>query len=238
MAQTKEEERIYQREYYQTNKEEISTRKKEYQQSHKEEASAYAKEYRQNNKEKIRAGGKEYYRNNKEKIKEYQQNNKEKISAYQKKYQQSHREKINAHVKEYRLGHKEKINARMKEYHRNKRANDPKYRLNINISAAIRQSLKGNKGGRHWETLVRYTLTQFEKHMERLGAKIEDHGRGPGKWEIDHIIPQSVFNFTRPGDEDFKRCWALSNLRPLWGYENQAKQAKLERHFQPSLIFN
>ncbi|KKL13781.1 hypothetical protein LCGC14_2522310 [marine sediment metagenome] len=170
--------------------------------------------------------------------KEYYQNNKERLNIQSKEYRQANREKASAHAKEYRRGHKEKINARMKEYHRNKRATDPKYRLNINISAAIRQSLKGNKGGRHWETLVRYTLTQFEKHMERLGAKIENHGRGPGKWEIDHIIPRSVFNFTRPRDEDFKRCWALSNLRPLWGYENQAKQAKLEKHFQPSLIFN
>ncbi|GAI73524.1 unnamed protein product, partial [marine sediment metagenome] len=32
---------------------------------------------------------------------------------------------------------------------------------------------------------------------------------------IDHIIPKSAFNFTKPEHTDFKRCWALDNLRLL-----------------------
>ncbi|KKM70439.1 hypothetical protein LCGC14_1440750 [marine sediment metagenome] len=60
---------------------------------------------------------------------------------------------------------------------------------------------------------------------------------GKGGWEVDHIIPKSVFNYTKPEDEDFNRCWALKNLQPMWGPENQSKNAKLETHFQPMLVF-
>jgi len=57
-------------------------------------------------------------------------------------------------------------------------------------------------------------------------------------WHIDHIIPKVVFNFKKPEDEDFKRCWAMSNLRPLWSHDNLVKNTKIYKHFQPRLIFN
>lgn len=37
---------------------------------------------------------------------------------------------------------------------------------------------------------------------------------------------------------DFKRCWALKNLQLLPASENVLKGARLDRPFQPSLIFN
>ena len=37
-----------------------------------------------------------------------------------------------------------------------------------------------------------------------------------GEWHIDHIKPRSTF---RLPDEMFK-CFALSNLRPLWAIDN------------------
>ena len=56
-----------------------------------------------------------------------------------------------------------------------------------------------------------------------------------GILEIDHIIPISAFNFTKPEHIDFKRCWALSNLRLLLKEENRIKSNKMERPFQPAL---
>jgi 5-methylcytosine-specific restriction endonuclease McrA len=57
------------------------------------------------------------------------------------------------------------------------------------------------------------------------------------EWDIDHIIPVAVFNFEKPEDMDFKRCWELKNLRPLWKNDNRRKGARLTAPFQPSLIF-
>ena len=115
----------------------------------------------------------------------------------------------------------------------NKRASDPSYKLNNNISRGIRSSLNGNKT-MHWEGLVDYTLNELIKHLESLfitGMNWDNYG----EWHIDHIIPKSVFNFTKPEHEDFKRCWALKNLQPLWAEENISKFNKLDKHFQPTL---
>jgi hypothetical protein len=56
-----------------------------------------------------------------------------------------------------------------------------------------------------------------------------------GKIHIDHIIPISVHNFEFPTDIDFKKCWALANLQPMWAMENIIKSNKLSNPFQPSL---
>ena len=90
--------------------------------------------------------------------------------------------------------------------------------------------------GRRWETLVGYTAQDLIKHIESQfvdGMNWENRHR----WHIDHIIPVSAFNFTEPEHIDFKRCWALENLQPLWAKDNMRKHAKLDKPFQPSLAF-
>lgn len=113
-------------------------------------------------------------------------------------------------------------------------ATNPKYRLKKNISRVIGLSLNGDKGGRHWESLVGYSLETLKTHLERQflpGMAWSNYG----EWHIDHIIPVSAFNFEKPEDLDFKRCWALKNLRPLWAKDNVSKLNRLERPFQPCL---
>jgi len=109
-------------------------------------------------------------------------------------------------------------------------------RLNEAIARAIRRALKDNKGGRYWEDLLDFTLVQLKKHLKKYfqsGMTWENYG----KWHIDHIVPISVFNFEKSEDTDFKRCWALKNLQPLWAKENISKHNNLKKPFQPSLIF-
>lgn len=42
-------------------------------------------------------------------------------------------------------------------------------------------------------------------------------------WELDHIIPRFKFYYESYDDEQFKQCWALSNLRPLTIKENRER---------------
>ena len=49
-----------------------------------------------------------------------------------------------------------------------------------------------------------------------------------GEIHIDHIVPVAAFSITSLDCDDFKRCWSLSNLRPLWAADNRAKGSKLE----------
>lgn len=95
-------------------------------------------------------------------------------------------------------------------------------KLNIAIASNIRHSLKGTKKGRHWETLVGYTLAELMQTLEkefRPGMTWKNHG----SWHIDHIIPLARFSFESSDDPEFKKAWALKNLQPLWAGENIRK---------------
>ena len=142
---------------------------------------------------------------------------------FSKKYRGTPKEKQLAYQRDY-----------AKKYFKQKRETDSKFKLNGNISSGISGSLEGNKNGRHWEDLVGYTLNDLKNHLEKLfqsGMTWKNYG----EWHIDHKIPKAAFNFTRPEHVDFKKCWALKNLQPLWAKENMLKGAKLDKPFQPSL---
>lgn len=105
---------------------------------------------------------------------------------------------------------------------------NPQDRLHHNISRAIRSSIK-DKRQRSWEELVGYSLADLMTHIERQftrGMTWANHGKGDGKWHVDHILPMKMFSFESADDPDFKTCWALTNLRPMWGKDNISKHAK------------
>lgn len=114
----------------------------------------------------------------------------------------------------------------------------PKYRLDDAMSCGIRGSIvRGAKGRQRWERLVGYSVDELVVHLESKfspGMSWQNYGRGG--WHVDHVVPKSVFNYELPTDIDFKRCWALSNLRPLWESDNCSKGATLKEPFQPSLL--
>jgi hypothetical protein len=114
----------------------------------------------------------------------------------------------------------------------------PSLKLNSAISRGIYEGLRKNKSGIHWEKLVGYTIYDLMDHIEKQfqpGMSWDNYGRMG--WHIDHKIPKSAFNFITYDDLDFRRCWALENLQPMWWRENICKGAKLETPFQPSFAF-
>lgn len=102
-----------------------------------------------------------------------------------------------------------------------------KNKLSCIMSVMIRRTLKSDKAGRHWEMFVSYTLEQLKIHLESLfqpGMSWDNHDIHG--WHIDHRAPISSFNITSYDCEDFKKCWALENLQPLWAEENLRKTNK------------
>lgn len=100
--------------------------------------------------------------------------------------------------------------------------NDPKVAVHKRMHAQVLRGLKFGKGGRSWQELVGYTLDELMLHLERQFS----HGMSwsnRDEWHIDHIVPVASFNFSSEHDEDFKACWALTNLRPLWKRLNRKK---------------
>lgn len=101
----------------------------------------------------------------------------------------------------------------------------PKNRLRGRMSAMMNRALSQGKQGHSWTDLVPYTLDELRAHLERQFCRGMSW-QNMGRWHIDHIVPVSSFEFSSPEDDDFKACWALTNLRPLWAEENQRKSAK------------
>jgi hypothetical protein len=114
-----------------------------------------------------------------------------------------------------------------KEYDREydaERRKDPRVKLDRRVSQLVRGGLKA-KNGRTWESLVGYTLSELYTHLERQflpGMSWENIG----EWHIDHILPRSMFSYTTSECQDFKACWAITNLRPLWAEDNMKKSGR------------
>lgn len=110
-------------------------------------------------------------------------------------------------------------------YHR--QMADPKTRISRGISQYICLSLKNGKQGYHWEDAVGYSLDDLMTHLESQftkGMTWENHGKRG--WHIDHIRPVADFNFESPDDPEFKECWSLWNLQPMWAKDNLSKGGK------------
>lgn len=165
---------------------------------------------------------------------EYRKRNPEKSKRDARKWRIANPEKAREGVRKYYKANYEKILKINRDWKKTQK-NNPKFRLSNSMSRAIRDSLKNSKEGKAWLVFVNYTLKDLIEHLEKLfvdGMTWENYG----EWQIDHKIPISVFNFTKPENIDFKRCWKLSNLQPLWKRDNLSKHTKLIKAFQPSLL--
>ena len=148
-------------------------------------------------------------------------------------YNKSHKKEQREQNRKWNKKNKKKINA----VARQKRKTNIRYKLNANMATAIWKVLKKNKGGRAWVSLVGYTVDELKKYLKKTmpkGYVWQDYL--DGKLHVDHKIPRSVFNFTKPEHRDFKRCWALRNLQLLPAKKNMSTGATLTKHFQPSLL--
>lgn len=199
------------------------------------------KEYYNKDKERILLKYKEYYENNKDEIKikqkRYWENNKDRLNSQKREYNKGYNQRleVKAYKKDWYNQYKEHIKEHnqtpeviehRKEYRRKylkkKRKIDHMFKLNYYMGNDIRESLIGNKNGNHWESLVSFILPELITHLESLfqpGMTWSNHG----DWHIDHIIPKSWFKFKSYTDDEFKQCWALCNLQPLWAEDNLKK---------------
>jgi hypothetical protein len=229
-----EEQAIYRKKYYYENQDEIlerqkkyhinnreirNTKKREYYQENKEQISINWKKYHKTHKEELKAKGKQRYWNNIEESRKkgrlVAKKNREKRRLMKIKYRNNNREKVNATRREYRKKNRDKF---LQEYR------EPKRNLDARISSFMRQCLKGNKAGRRWESLVNYSLDELYQHIEsQFTERMTWEKLAQGEIVIDHILPRELFEYKYPEEEQFKICWSLKNLRPLWFEDNSKK---------------
>jgi hypothetical protein len=113
-------------------------------------------------------------------------------------------------------------NRRQCEVRKQRCSTDPAYHLKINMASAFRSALRTRTGSAFLFNAAGYTVAQLVEHLERQfmpGMTWDNYGQ----WHVGHIQPVASFNYETAEDPEFKACWALSNLRPLWAEDNLRK---------------
>lgn len=148
---------------------------------------------------------------------------------------QRHRERPEYH-KAWRDANRQRVREQQRIANQKIRSK-PYRRLCDAVAANLNNSIrKGSRQGRKTFDLLGYSRDDLMARLESQFQPGMSWGNyGVGGWHIDHIVPVTAFNFDSPDHVDFRRCWALSNLQPMWEAENISKGNRLDEPFQPSL---
>jgi hypothetical protein len=210
--------------------------------------------YHEKNKDQIIKQQKIYRNSNKGKqqIKIHLEKCKNKINAYRKKYREENKDKIKKIKQEYIFKNKDKIN----KYQKNKRKNDINFNLRSIISNSINTHLNkinSSKNNNSCLNYLPYSIEELKTHIEKLFSHPDnlyegktwmnwnnrglyfsknwnDNNPSTWTWQIDHIKPHSLFNYTSMKDKSFIDCWSLNNLRPLSSKKNNYDGVNKIRH--------
>jgi hypothetical protein len=222
--------------YRLNNKDEIKKRNHEYDQNHKIEKSRSRKKRHEENKE---------YENSQSK--KYREEHLEEMIIYAKQYREDHKREMSSYQKEYAKSNKDKIRVRKNQESKNRKKNDPAFRLRSIVSTKIATTLKDNsssKNGKSSTDYLDYSIQELKEHLEaqfepwmswvnygKYISKIwNDNDSSTWVWNIDHIVPQFDLPYTSMADDNFKKCWSLENLRPYSAKQNQLDGITKIRH--------
>lgn len=137
-------------------------------------------------------------------------------------------------LRAWKIKNKQHIKQYTKAYRaRNKSIPDINRRIGKNVRARIVAALKASMVKKSATTTAMLGCTPFElkQYLESLfhpGMSWSNYGK---EWQIDHIMPVGIFNFTIPRHKEI--CFHWTNLQPLWKKENAVKGKKWDGSFRP-----
>jgi hypothetical protein len=198
--------RQYRREYQKAHRDRLNALKRT---AYSNDKKAAKKAYYENNRERILRQKRDYYLRKKDAINEYREQNKSKISAQNSRWHRVNRERVRE---------------RKRECSR-RRYQNPRNRIESNIRRRIGKLLRGTLKPDHSEALLGCRFEEFISYIEFMfkpGMSMQNYGR---KWHLDHIMPCSAFDLKR--EDQARRCFHFTNLRPMWAKANLRKGSKI-----------
>lgn len=147
-----------------------------------------------------------------------------KRSDFYKDWSKDKKEYLKEKHTKWREENRQHVNKYSREYERMRCKTDPKYKLGRNTRTALWTCLNERNVAKYRSTfaLLGYTIEELMSHLEKQfteGMTWDNYG----EWHVDHKIPMTSFNFESVDDPEFKECWALVNLQPLWELDNLSK---------------
>lgn len=124
----------------------------------------------------------------------------------------------------YRVRYRQDLSFQMKERMRNQVR---KSQRRDGVAETIRISLRSGHRSKKIERLFDYTIDDLRLHLERQFTRGMSWDRYlTGDIHIDHIRPMSSFDLS--DEEQWRACWSLCNLRPMWARDNLVKGSRLK----------
>lgn len=195
-------------------------------------------EYRRKNPDHVKKRRRAYYAANSERLielsKKYQSQNRDFKLARRRQLRQLNREKENARTKEWKKLNADKVRAYYRERRRFKMLTDEAYSIRERLRTRIRQAVKDRFGIKAYRSseLLGCSIPDFRIYIESKfepGMDWDNWGHGKDKWNLDHIVPCSLFDLTKPAHQ--KRCFHFSNYQPMWQVENFKKHYHSDGQF-------
>lgn len=95
----------------------------------------------------------------------------------------------------------------------------------LDPSKTVRRAIRRGINAPSFSALVGYSIAELRVHLERQFVDGMNWGAfDRGEIHIDHVVPQRDFDLRDPAE--FRSCWSLGNLRPLWAGDNLSKLGK------------
>ncbi len=165
--------------------------------------------------------------------KNYVQKNKQKIKKYCSEYYKENRNHLKSNRRSYYKANKQTVNKVHASYIRQRRSNDPLFKLMGNIRGGIYKCIKGLSKSSKSIDYIGCDINLLKKHLESLfqeGMTFENYGL----WHVDHIRPLNSFKFCEEDlESQLKEAWHYSNLQPLWAKDNLTKGSQFQHSPKP-----
>lgn len=187
------------------------------------------REFYQANRERIAADNRDYYARNteaqKESARKRHARNADRNNAVSRAYHEKHRDRLLALKRE-------DSRERFKELYRTDKA----FTLRHRMRSLMRVTMTTNKRGRRMQEVLGYSYDELRAHLEANFTSGMTWDRFMmGEIHIDHRIPVAYFKPETYDSLEFRMCWNLTNLRPLWAADNVSKADRLPEDFEELL---
>lgn len=176
----------------------------------------------------------DWRRRNPDKVKEMKRrdrlNHPDKFRERQKRWERKNPDKVHAKTRRWVARNRDKVRNTHRIYKNKRFKVDIRFKLKHYFGSGIRKKLArrlASKNHKPWKMHLPYTIDELISHLEnqfKPGMSWQNYGK---YWHIDHVIPDSAFDYKSISDASFQQCWSLNNLQPLWASENISKGNKI-----------
>jgi hypothetical protein len=159
---------------------------------------------------------------------EWKTKNRDRVAEYNKQYKLCHKEDISEYNAVYNVVNRDKIQPRSTANYLKKYHTDFNFKVAHNLRKHLRKILKENKQTKKALELLGCSREFFIKWLQfcfEINMTVENHGK---IWHIDHVVPCSVFDLSK--EEEIKKCFHWTNMKPMLAAENIKKNNKVCMH--------